>query len=441
MKKQKYKIAFAICPFILSCQLAAAAPAQLSLQDCVNLALQSNPSMRIAAENQEKSFWAIQQAKAQKGIHAYFVHQDQRTTETPSWINRILYPNVPAYNIFSNQLLLTYPLYSGEKLENQLAVASLNQKTATLNSQINRQQLIAEVTGTYYDVLARKKLLQNAVESADAFTAHLDNVQKQYDAGNVALVDVLQTKVRLADAQDGLTKAQNAYHISMYKLNSLMQQPLHNDLELAEPLNISDYPLTLEESIAAAMKQQSEITATTTNLTIAQKQVAIAKSANKPNIDLTASQAWWDSSNYPGTKDHSWTIGATIKLDVFDGGLVNAQKQQAEAIVKISTDQIKQKKDAVELEINQAYLGMQEAKKRQETNQVAIDHAQLDFKLAKVRFDAGIGTNLDLIDSEVALTQAKNNYTQALYDYNVSRVQLDKAIGKLAQADKTAAAP
>ena len=72
---------------------------------------------------------------------------------------------------------------------------------------------------------------------------------------------------------------------------------------------------------------------------------------------------------------------------------------------------------------------MNEADKRIETTQVAVEKAEEDYKIAGVRYSAGVGTNLDVIDAQVALTDAKNNYIQAMYDYNTSKADLDKAMG------------
>ena len=72
---------------------------------------------------------------------------------------------------------------------------------------------------------------------------------------------------------------------------------------------------------------------------------------------------------------------------------------------------------------------MQEAEKRIDTTKVAVVQAEEDYKIAQVRYSAGVGTNLDVMDSQVALTQAKTNYIQALYDYNTSKAKLEKAMG------------
>ena len=91
--------------------------------------------------------------------------------------------------------------------------------------------------------------------------------------------------------------------------------------------------------------------------------------------------------------------------------------------------QAKQTKDDIELEVRQDYLSLRNAEKRIATTQVTVDQALENYHIAQVRYASGVGTNLDVMDAESALTLAKTNNVQALYDYNTSKAQLDKAMG------------
>jgi outer membrane protein TolC len=118
-----------------------------------------------------------------------------------------------------------------------------------------------------------------------------------------------------------------------------------------------------------------------------------------------------------------------VSLNVFDSGLTRAKINEAQMDVDKAREQARQTKDGIALEVRQAYLNMKEAEKRIDTSGVAVTKAEEDFKIAQIRYSAGVGTNLDVIDAQVALTQAKTNYVQSLYDYNTSRANLNKAMG------------
>ena len=94
-------------------------------------------------------------------------------------------------------------------------------------------------------------------------------------------------------------------------------------------------------------------------------------------------------------------------------------------------------REQVQLEVQSAFLTLHAAEKNIQTTQLAIASAEEDFKIAQVRYAAGVGTNLDVMDASDKLTQAKNNYYTALYTYNTARASLSKAMGTPVSIDVT----
>ncbi|MEM5769066.1 MAG: TolC family protein, partial [Bacillota bacterium] len=92
-------------------------------------------------------------------------------------------------------------------------------------------------------------------------------------------------------------------------------------------------------------------------------------------------------------------------------------------------EQARQTRDNVETEVRQTYLSVREAYKRIDTTKTAVAKAEEDVNISQVKYNAGAGTNIEVMDAQLALTQAKINYIQALYDFNVSKAKLDKAAG------------
>jgi outer membrane protein TolC len=119
--------------------------------------------------------------------------------------------------------------------------------------------------------------------------------------------------------------------------------------------------------------------------------------------------------------------------NIFDAGLTKSKVRQADASLVKAKEQAKQASDSAALEVRQAYLNMLEGEKRIQTTDVASQKAQEDMFIAQEKYRAGVGTNLDVIDAQLALTQARTNRIQALYDFNVSKAKLDKAVGNMVQ--------
>ena len=400
-----------------------AAPVELSLDDSIALALRNNPAIKIAEAGKEKSLWGIEQAKAGKGFTLGYTHSDIRTDKSSTTL-----AVVPLYNLFSNQLTLSLPIYTGGKLEGLIDQAKLNFNVSNLNVDATKQQLKLSATTGYFTVLQTRNLLEVSKQSVDDFGGHLKNVQLQLDAGTVALSDVLQTQVQLANAQDGLIKAQNNYDLAEANLNNIIGLPLDGEIKLKENLKYQQYSLNLNDCVQYALVNRPEMVQAQASVAIARDQVKIAHSGALPTLGFNATNGW-EANNFPGAQNSNWTVSMTTSLNVFDSGLVKSQVKQAEYGVTTTQEQARQTRDNISLQVRQAFLSMKEAEKRIDTSQVAVNQAQEDFRMSQVRYEAGVGTNLDVIDAELALTQAKTNYIQALYDYNTSKALLDQAMG------------
>jgi TolC family type I secretion outer membrane protein len=415
---------------LLSSLLAApvfAAPVDLSLSDSISLALKNNPAMKIAQTNKEKSEWTLKQARSGKGISLDLSRTDMRSDAPPS--GALSLAALPPYNYSTTALTATLPLYTGGKLENTIDQAKLGLQIADFNINATQQQLKLSTTTAYFGVLEARNLLEIAKQSVADFTAHLHNVQDFYKEGTVALSDVLQTKVRLANAEDGLVKAQNAYNLAVYNLNNIIGLPLHTDVQLKEDLQYVQEPLNQDECLAYALAHRPEMAAAQATINISKDQIKVAKSDRLPTVALSGSTGWANFNNFPNMDNNTWSLGLSAQFNIFDSGRTDALISQAHSATTIAQEQARQIRDNISLEVSGAYLSMKEAAKRIDTNKVAVEQAETDFKLDKERYGAGVGTNLDVIDAELALAQARTNYIQALYDYNTDKAQLDKAMG------------
>lgn len=116
-------------------------------------------------------------------------------------------------------------------------------------------------------------------------------------------------------------------------------------------------------------------------------------------------------------------------MNIFDSGVTLSKVHAAEEKLLQAEETYRDTVNSVELEVRSNYLGLREAEKRISTTQVAVAKAEEDFHIAQVRYMVGVGTNLDVIDAQVALTEAKTNFVNALYDYNTSKIALETSMG------------
>jgi outer membrane protein len=423
---KKRLVAVLTAGYLLIGAAAQAAPVELSLDDSIAMALKNNPTVKMAEAERFRYQWAVRESLSYYGPTLTYNHYDTRTSPAATATQ----PDI--YNRYENKVGLSMSLYTGGKVEAQVKQARLNYQVSDLGLAKTKQQMKNSATTAYFNVLQTRNLVQVNQESVDSLVAHLKNVQAQYDVGTVAKSDVLRSEVELANAQQNLIKAQNNYDLAIANLNNVIGLPLATEIKLKEELKYIKFGQPLDDCVNYALTNRPDVTQARANLDSAKEGVKVARSGYLPKVALSAAKDWYDA-DFPGDKNHNWTIGLTTSLTVFDTQLTRSQVKEAEYNVVKMSETARQTNDTVALEVRQAYLSMKEAEKRIETSKVAVDKAEEDFKIAQVRYNAGVGTNLDVIDAQVALTQAKTNYVQALYDYNTSKANLDKAMGMAVQ--------
>lgn len=390
----------------------------LSLDDSVALALKNNPTIKMAVDDQQKAEGAIAEAEAGRAPTLSIGAGANRTEGAGQ--------AVPGTS-YNSSLKMNWTLYSGGRIEGLVDQAKLNAKSSDLGVDKAREQIKLDATTAYYGVLQAGDMVAVNNEAVDSLTQHLKTVKAQFDSGVIAKADLLRSEVELANAQQNLTKAQNAFEIAKSNLNNVIGAPLDTQQILNNQLTHTDFDSTLDDCIAYALNNRPEIQQSQNGIEVAEKGVEIAKSGNRPTVTFGATDGW-SGNEFPG-QTNNWSMNVMANWNVFDAGLTNAKVNQNKAVSAKAKDQDTQLRGNIELEVRQNYMNMREAEERLQTTQVAANKAEEDLKIAKTKYYAGVGTNLDVIDAQLALTQAKTNHTQALYDYNINMAKLEKSMG------------
>ncbi|HWR44547.1 TolC family protein [Sporomusa sp.] len=404
---------------MLNSIIAFADPASgLSLDDSVALALKNNPTVNMAIDDQQRADGAVAEAEAGKGPSLSLgtgVNRAQGSTQS-----------LPGTS-YNSSIKLNWTLYSGGRLEGLVDQAKLNAEISDLGVDKAREQVKLDATSAYYGVLQASDMVGVNKEAVESLTQHLKTVKAQFDSGVIAKSDLLRSEVELANAQQNLTKAQNAFEIAKSNLNNVIGAPLDTEQILNNQLSYTEFNSLIDDCISYAMNNRPEIQQSKNSMAVAEKGVQIAESGNRPTVTTGVTDGW-SGDEFPG-QTNNWSMNVMANWNVFDSGLTNARVNQNKAASAKAKDQDTQLRGNIELEVRQNYMSMREAEKRLQTTQVAADKAAEDLKIAKTKYYAGVGTNLDVIDAQLALTQAKTNHTQALYDYNVNMAKLEKSMG------------
>lgn len=421
---------------------AAPQVVELNLQQAMEKAFNTNPAIKISGYEKDSARANLNAARQSRGITITGQHSttrggydDNRTSMTLVGVDddhNFIYENVNIgkgiSNNHSNTISASIPIYTGGKLSGTIDQAKANYKYYLVGEQKAYNDMRETVTNSYYGMLQADNVQNLSRESVNRLEEHLKNVKAQYDVGVVAKVDVLRSEVELADAQQTLIQAENAYHIAEATLNKIVGLPMDTTLKLQDSMQYTPYDNDMKYCLDYAAEHRPDLEQARQNVEAAKGALKVARSGYMPQVSASASQNWNDT-NWPGDENGNWSVGVGVSMNIFDTGVTLSKIHGAEADLAKAEESYRDAVDSIMLEVRSTYLNLREAEKRIKTTEVAVAKAEEDYHIAQVRYMAGVGTNTDVLDAQVALTDAQNNYVQSLYDYNTSKTSLETAIG------------
>ena len=426
------------------CQSAfAGETVELNLDDAMQRAFQTNPTVSIAQYELDSARASYNAARQSRGVSITASHQSGRSGYGDDQYSKPGYGFDDAGNIqwfnsrnqgkdiknsHSNTLTAKLPIFTGGNLSGQIKRAKANYQYNEVGVQRTYNEMRSTVTNGYFNMLQADNMQKLSAESVTRLEDHLKNVQAQYDVGVVAKVDVLRSQVELANAKQTLIQAENSYQVAEANMNKIVGLPMDTNLKLDNLLVYNAYDKNMDDCLAYAAEHRPELMQAKYNVDAAKGALMVARSGHMPQVAAQASQNW-KSNSWPGDDNDNWAVGLSVEMNVFDTGVTLSKIHGAEADLKKAQETYRDTVDSVNLDVRSNYLGLREAEKRISTTKLAVEQADEDYRIAQLRYMSGVGTNTDVLDAQVALTQAKTNYTQALYDYNTSKTALETSIG------------
>ena len=424
-----------IDPVIVIGRVPTNGTVDLNLPKTVQMALDYNRDIKNSQYALKKAEYAINQAQAGKkpSVDYTFGAQRSRATDAATYSRAasLMGSANSISNAFSNGISVNIPLYTGGLVEGKIDVAKLGKTNA--QEEILRVEQATKYSAIegYYGLLAYQELQGVYHEAVDNLQGHLDNVQAQYNVGTKAKVDVLSSDVSLANAKTTAITADNNVAIAESNLNNILGLPLETKLNLADhQLPFDTYNISLQEAMDYAMKYRPEVLQAAIAVQEAERSIDIADAGNKPTVAITGGNDWADNT-FPGidANKRSWKVAAGVTYNFYDGGATKAKVNQAKQDLLVARETEQKTRESVQLQVKQAYLNIRSAAQKVEETQTVVDQARENYRIQNIRYQAGVGINLDVLDAQLSLNQAQVNHIQALYDYNVGIAKLEQVMG------------
>lgn len=323
----------------------------------------------------------------------------------------------------------SYLLFSGGKIQGLQKQARIGLVIAKKNYEKRKKELELEVVKAYLNVLEAKHYLEVAEKTRESLKELLRVTHVRFEAGTAPRVEVLRAETAVANAEVQVIQAKNALDTSYAFLMNILNLPQQKGWELEEVgLPEKRVEITLEEAKEKAWSQRPEREIAEYSLSLSRQGIKIYQADRFPFLSLTHTRAWLES---PFFRDKtSWSVGLTASWLFFDSGATRSRIRQAYEEMQKSQVRYERLRSAIELEITQVWNQVKFTEEAYEAAKKGMETAREALRISRVRYEAGFGLQLEVLDAQTSFVRAQLDYYRALYQLLYARASLNKALAQ-----------
>lgn len=416
----------------------------LTLEKAISIALSRNYDLQLARQNVLNAESQIDEAYADVWPTINITGNYSRNIKEPVLF---LPPNTPfnptpntqtfsigAKNNFDFSATLNQTLFS-LKVNTAIKIADEYSDYYKYQAESTEDEIIFQVKQAFYGVLLSEELVKVSQKNYDVAKANYDNVKAQYNQGVSSEFDLLRSEVGLANAEPILIQAKNNLEMSKNTLKNLLAINLDKDIKVEGKFELEKVSQTdLDISKQILMENNPMLAALSLQESILDRNISLQKAEYFPVLSGFANYTWQAQDNTFKFNNYNWAntiaVGLTLSIPVFDGFRRSARVEQAE-IQKVQIQITKSKtREGLEIQLLQAELKMKEANERVIAQKKSVNQAERALEIAQTRYKNGIGTQLEILDTQNSLVQTQVNYSQAIYDFLIAKADWERIIGK-----------
>ncbi len=408
----------------------------LSLADALNTALLQNATILKAKNDLEASQGLVIQTRA-VALPQVTASGNYKTTD-PAAVESFGTIDQPVEN-WSTGIRIEQIIYDGGRNIAALKSAGTTKKQSLAIYQTAVADTLLQVRLAYYSVLLAAQQVVVREASVKLLEKEREDQQHRLDAGTVPKFNLLRAEVAVANERPALIQARNGYRIAKNNLANLLGYDLPREIWEDIPLNLTDgfntapLEVNLPDVIQQALQKRTELEALRRTVDLQKLGVVNARSGYQPVVSVFAGYDWFNARfTPPVTLDHDihgWNAGAQLQWNIFDGAATYGRVKQAKAQLAKSKTELTDQQRQIELGVRTAYSDLMQARETLDSQAKVQEQADEALREAKARAEAGTSTQLDVLNSETALTQARTTQITAEHDYAAARAKFERAIG------------
>lgn len=424
--------------------LASASAGELwTLERCLDYVLTNSPDAVIAEKRIVAAQAGLQQANAlawpKLQFQSGYVRTDNPMLVLGSALNQHAFDaglsdfnRLPDADNLNVKGLVTVPLYAGGRIKAGRQAAQAAAESARAQAEAVRNTLAFETVRAFHTIQKARAFVRAAEAGANAFEQHRGLAQKRLDAGTLLKAELLDVEVRLAQAREDLVRARNA--------TALAERALRTVLGLEQgAFTVADSAPVVPAPEGDDYSNRPELVALRHEQRAAEAHQRAARGGYLPKLSAFGSLDYDRGWRLDGDGE-SYTAGAMVEWDLWDGRLTRARVAEAQANVDVVQERERRLRLNLGFEVEQARLYLAEASERLAVTDKAVAQAAESVSLTSDRFAQGLALTTQLIDAETALIAARVRRAEAEADQHIAIAALRRALGQ-PQLPHTATSP
>jgi TolC family type I secretion outer membrane protein len=409
------------------------APLRLTLPEATALALRQQPTIRAAQGSLTAAQARIPQARS-----SYYPRLDLQTgVQTgefeSSTTGRRTSSDGTFINIQGRQLI--YDFGKTAALVNEARAGS---RVAAGELERVRDLVVQNVRQTYFGVLQARRLVAVADAALARSELNLRSARGFFDVGTKPKSDVTRAEVEVANARVGVIRARNLVRFSETSFANALGLDATVPIEIDDTLTYEPVAIDPAQVAVEALGNRPELRQAQARLDASRAQLAGARARYLPDLFVTGNAGYTGDDALIATDgvgtgvafSEQWSITGQLTWNLFEGFFTQARVKETQALIETARANYESIELQVRLEVEQAYIAVVEAGERIGATEKAIESAQENLRLAQGRYDAGVGTILELTEAQLSLSNAEADYVRALTDYRIGLAVLDRVAGR-----------
>lgn len=427
---------------------------ELDLNKALEIALSDNPTIRVSDLEIQRQDWVRKQTVGNLLPNISVSSQYSYSIVKQEMAKGLSFG---ADNSISNSASLSLPLYAPTVYET-LKMNRTQMEQAVESARSSKITLANEVKKSYYNILLAEQSLAVLKQSEESIGETVKNTEAMYKQGLASEYDLLSAQVQLSNLRPSIVQTENSIKAGKLLFRMYLGLPEDTDFTLSGTLDdfAEEVAMATVPTNEVDLSNNADLRALDLQAKLLEHQLKIVNASRLPtvaafsNFILSGNDNTMDFSSMMGgamgpgggggsgsgttTKKEWWwqhplSAGISISIPLFSGGR-NVNKAHE---IRNSMNQLSLQKDylrqSVGVQVENAFNTILAAREKMSANEITVRQAEKAYEIAEVRYNAGAGTILELNSSELSLTQARLNYSQAIYDYLAARADYEKIIG------------